>query len=96
MQLGIEYRKYRTEEQVAEIERRSLEARAKLIEDYAVDELPKGWKEVKGASTAPRGYKWYYNGESFFNGKREHCLVKDKEYEAWEKKQHEREVNHGL
>lgn len=29
--------------------------------------IPKGWKEISGVSTAPQGYKWIYNGESLFS-----------------------------
>ena len=39
---------------------------------------PKGWKKTIGASTAPRGYEWYSNGESRFSGKRKIALVKRK------------------
>lgn len=30
------------------------------------DEIPKGWKILEGALTAPRGYKWITNGKSIF------------------------------
>lgn len=31
------------------------------------NEMPKGWKELpKGATTAPSGYKWIYNGKNPF------------------------------
>lgn len=40
-----------------------------------VDHIPEGWKPLKGALTAPRGYKWIYNGESLFSGKRKTALV---------------------
>lgn len=39
-------------------------------------EMPKGWKFIEGASTAPRGYKWIYNGKSFFSKERETALLK--------------------
>ena len=38
--------------------------------------LPKGWKETKGATTAPKGYTWIDNGKSRFSGKRKSALVK--------------------
>lgn len=37
---------------------------------------PKGWKETKGATTAPKGYTWINNGKSRFGGKRKTALVK--------------------
>lgn len=40
-----------------------------------LDHVPKGWKILEGAMTAPRGYKWIYNGESLFSGKRKAALV---------------------
>ena len=40
-----------------------------------LDHVPKGWKILEGAMTAPRGYKWIYNGESLFSGKRKTALV---------------------
>ena len=30
--------------------------------------LPKGWKRLSGATTAPKGYIWIYNGKSRFGG----------------------------
>ena len=41
-----------------------------------LDKLPEGWKWVKGATNTPKGFKWAYNGESFFSGKRLQALVK--------------------
>lgn len=38
--------------------------------------VPKGWKEIEGATTAPKGYKWYSNGESLFGDKYEYALIK--------------------
>lgn len=36
------------------------------------------WKEIKGATTAPLGYKWVNNGKSLFSKDYKHKLVKDK------------------
>lgn len=43
-----------------------------------LNSAPAGWKPIKGALTAPRGYTWYSNGESRFGGKRQEALVKDR------------------
>ena len=43
----------------------------------ALDELPKGWKIVKGATTAPVGYRWICNGKSRFSGKRKLAFLKE-------------------
>ena len=33
-----------------------------------LDKMPEGWKELpKGATTAPQGYKWIYNGKNPFS-----------------------------
>ena len=50
---------------------------------------PAGWKKTIGASTAPRGYEWYSNGESRFSGKRKIALVKRKRG-VWRKIQRKR------
>ena len=42
---------------------------------------PKGWKEIKGATTAPNGYTWYSNGKSQFSGQRKQALVRNKQYD---------------
>lgn len=42
-----------------------------------VEKMPDGWKILEGATTAPKGYKWVYNGESLFSGKREKALLKE-------------------
>lgn len=34
------------------------------------DTMPEGWRMVYGATTAPKGYAWIYNGQSRFSGKR--------------------------
>ena len=46
------------------------------------EDVPQGWKETEGATTAPNGYKWYNNGESMFGGKYEHGLfpIKEEKY----------------
>lgn len=35
-----------------------------------LDETPKGWREVRGAMTAPVGFKWVCNGASRFDSER--------------------------
>lgn len=41
-----------------------------------LNEMPDGWKESKGATTAPYGYVWINNGKSLFNREYEHALLK--------------------
>lgn len=41
-------------------------------------EMPDGWKFLIGASTAPCGFSWVYNGKSLFSGERESALLKIK------------------
>lgn len=38
--------------------------------------MPKGWKILKGAATAPKGYIWIWNGESRFGCEYRHGLLK--------------------
>jgi hypothetical protein len=40
------------------------------------DKMPKGWKRLKGAQTARRGYEWICNGKSRFGGEYRHALLK--------------------
>ena len=42
-----------------------------------VEKIPTGWKLLEGATTAPKGYKWVYNGQSLFSGNRERALLKE-------------------
>lgn len=42
--------------------------------------LPKNWSPIKGAMTAPRGYKWVSNNKSLFKGERKTALVKISDY----------------
>lgn len=43
-----------------------------------VEEVPKGYKVLEGAMTAPLGYTWYTNGKSLLKGEHKSILVKDK------------------
>lgn len=45
--------------------------------------MPKGYKEIKGALTAPKGVIWAYNGETILSGKRKRCFV----LEPWFRKE---------
>lgn len=38
--------------------------------------MPKGWKVLSGATTAPKGYVWITNGKSHFGGDRKTALIK--------------------
>ena len=40
------------------------------------DTMPPGWKEIRGATTAPSGYVWIYNGKSIFTKEYRHALLK--------------------
>ena len=40
--------------------------------------LPHGWKVLKGATTAPKGYKWISNNKSRFSGARKLAFLKEK------------------
>lgn len=42
-----------------------------------LDVLPKGWKVLKGATTAPKGYVWASNGKSRFSKDYKNALVKE-------------------
>lgn len=53
------------------------------IEYY--EKAPEGYKELKGALTAPNGYRWYSNGKSYFDKDRDTVLVKDQEWFGDEK-----------
>lgn len=41
-----------------------------------LNSMPEGWKEIKGATTAPNGYKWIFNGKSVFSKEYKHALLK--------------------
>lgn len=58
------------------------ERRAKLVRQRVLLEnnnvysaMPKGWKVIDGATTAPKGYTWISNGKSAFGGNRKIALV---------------------
>ena len=44
--------------------------------------IPDGYMEVQGATTAPNGFRWYYNGQSRFSGERRAILATIPDY--WE------------
>jgi hypothetical protein len=41
-----------------------------------LDTMPEGWKEIKGAMTAPNGYIWIFNGKSIFSKEYKQALLK--------------------
>lgn len=41
-----------------------------------LDTMPEGWKELKGATTAPNGYIWIWNGKNLFGKEYEQALLK--------------------
>lgn len=52
---------------------REIKPKEKYIE---YKDLPVGFKELIGATTAPRGFKWYWNGKGFFSSENKIILVK--------------------
>lgn len=50
------------------------EIKRKEIKRFEV--LPEGWAFIKGASTAPVGYRWANNRKSRFSAEYEQALVK--------------------
>lgn len=38
--------------------------------------MPEGWKEIRGATTAPNGYVWINNHKSVFSEEYRHALLK--------------------
>ena len=40
--------------------------------------IPDGWKRLKGALTAPRGYFWAHNCGNPFDGTSKYALIKEK------------------
>lgn len=53
------------------------QGRQRYTEIRVYSRMPKGWKETKGATTAPRGYKWIDNGKSLFGGKHQSAFIKE-------------------
>lgn len=51
---------------------------SEYFKKHIVARKPRGWRKTIGATTAPKGYEWYNNGESRFSGKRRIALVKIK------------------
>ena len=41
-----------------------------------LDDMPEGWKVLKGAQMAPEGYVMIYNGKSIFDKEYQHALLK--------------------
>lgn len=40
------------------------------------NKIPKGWRILIGATTAPRGLVWICNNKSRFGGEYQHALLK--------------------
>lgn len=47
-----------------------------LVKLWICSEMPNGFKELKGALTAPVGFRWVYNGKSLFGGNRRVALLR--------------------
>lgn len=47
-----------------------------LLTTPIYNNIPPGWAEIKGASTAPIGYTWISNNKSYFSGERKQALLK--------------------
>lgn len=41
------------------------------------DKLPKGWVIIKGATTAPKGYKWIRSTKSIFDKNKKLAFLKE-------------------
>ena len=41
-----------------------------------LDRLPKGWRYLYGATTAPIGYRWECNSKPRFGGEYRHALIR--------------------
>lgn len=41
-----------------------------------LNKMPKGWKVLTGATTAPNGYVWIWNVKSPFGKEYQHALLK--------------------
>lgn len=41
------------------------------------ESLPKGWHVIKGATAAPKGYKWINNGCSPFSKDYRHAVIRE-------------------
>lgn len=49
----------------------------RLLESVKVFyQMPTGWKEIRGALTAPSGYVWIFNGKSIFTSEYQQALLK--------------------
>lgn len=49
---------------------------AKKAGILTLNTLPCGWLFIKDATTAPRGYKWAFNGANLFSPNYRHALIK--------------------
>ena len=54
----------------------TIQVNGKQIEVF--EEMPDGWKQLKGALTAPYGHTWIWNGKSLFSGEYRSALLKHK------------------
>ncbi|MCH5149255.1 MAG: hypothetical protein J1G30_01200 [Spirochaetales bacterium] len=50
-----------------------------LSENVILSSLPKDWKVLKNATTAPVGYTWVYNGKGLFDKGYKQALLRNKE-----------------
>ena len=41
-----------------------------------VKKMPRGWKVLHGATTAPNGYTWVWNGRNPFTPRYRHALLR--------------------
>lgn len=47
-----------------------------VVKLWICNRMPTGFRTLRGALTAPRGYKWIWNGHSRFSGYFRHALLK--------------------
>lgn len=67
-----------TTEKISEVKKTTVTMKSgKTKEIEYVENIPEGYIEDKGATTAPRGYTWYHNNKSITSGERKRILIKD-------------------
>ena len=57
------------------------------------NEVPKGFKRLEGATTAPRDKVWITNGKSLFGGERVSGLVSREKWNAYRETAIARDIN---
>lgn len=60
-----------------------------MLDDYKIDHIPSGWREITTATTAPDGWVWFGNCKSRFTNPHEykHGLVPIELADEWRRHQ---------